>query len=212
VGTSAAGLPLQPWFGTSFYSYLVFEDPKWDYRTMDFRRDLSTALTKVGSILDSNDPDLRRFRDRGGKLIQFHGWGDAAIPATASIEYYERVKRTLAKDGAEPLESFYRLFMAPGLGHCAGGMGPNDFGNLGMVGLGRSDPDRDIHAALERWVEQGVAPERIVAEGVRPGDPPHDPAKGIKITRPLCPYPKTARYRGIGSSDDAASFTCSERR
>ena len=207
---SGTGLPLQAWFGTSFYSNMVFEDSTWDYRTIDFDRDLALALRKAGSALDSNDPDLRRFRDRGGKLIQYHGWGDAAIPAGGSIEYYERVKATLERSQGKPVEDFYRLFMVPGMSHCAGGAGPNDFGNVGLFGVDRSDPERDVHAALERWVEKGVAPDRIIAAGTRPSRSPDDTAAAVKLTRPICPYPRTARYRGSGSGDDAGSFVCSE--
>jgi feruloyl esterase len=204
---SGQGLPLQAWFGTTFYQNMVFEDPKWDYHAIDFDRDLATALGKVGPILDATNPDLSPFRDRGGKLIQFHGWGDAAIPGYSSIEYYEHVRAKLA-GGKPAVDDFYRLFMVPGMGHCAGGIGPGDFGNLGLLGTSSTDPERDIHAALVRWVEQGVAPDRLIAKGVRPTDPPNDPSKGAPITRLLCPYPSRPQYRGTGSTDSAESFAC----
>ena len=211
VGTTPMGLPIQAWFGTTFYSAMVYEDPKWDYRGYDLDRDLAKAMAKTSGILDSNDPNLAPFRDRGGKLLQYHGWGDAAISAHSSIDYYERVKRTLAGSKGKPIDEFYRLFMAPGMGHCGGGAGPNRFGNeLGEDTKG--DPDRDVRAALERWVEKGVAPDRLVASGIRSGDPVGDPAKETKITRPLCAYPKTAHYKGSGNTDDAANFACSVPR
>ena len=209
VRTSPTNLPLQAWFGTGFFANMVFEDPKWDYRTMDFDRDLAAAVRKTGGALDSNDPDLRPFRDRGGKLIQYHGWGDAAIAPASSIEYYERVKAALGKSKDKPVEDFYRLFMVPGMGHCAGGIGANDFGNFQAAEPAQADPDHDVLAALARWVEHGVAPERFIAAGTRPGDAITPPPAPVKLTRPLCPYPKTAHYRGSGSSDDAASFSCS---
>jgi feruloyl esterase len=209
LGPSPVGLPIQAWFGTGFYANLVFGDPKWDFHGFDLDRDLATALTRVGGLLDSNDPNLAPFRDRGGKLVQFHGWGDAAITASSSIEYYERVKRTLEGPPGKPVADFYRLFMVPGMGHCAGGAGPSHFGN----GLATApDADHDIRAALERWVEQGTAPEMLIASGIRSGDPVGDPAKETKITRPLCRYPKTAKYSGSGSTDLAASFSCSETK
>ena len=211
VGTSPTGLPLQAWFGTTFYSAMVYEDPKWDYRGYDLDRDLAKAMAKTGGILDSNDPNLAPFRDRGGKLLQYHGWGDAAISAHSSIDYYERVRRTLAASKGKPIDEFYRLFMAPGMGHCGGGAGMNHFGNE-LSEDTKGDPDRDVRAALERWVEKGVAPDRLVASGVRSGDPVGDPTKETKITRPLCAYPKTAHYKGSGSTDDAANFACSVPR
>ncbi len=212
VGSGTGGLPLQAWFGTTFYQDMVFENPKWDYRTMDFDADLRKALEKSAPALDATNPDLRPFRDQGGKLIQFHGWGDAAIPGFSSIAYFQRVKKMLGRSKDKPVDDFYRLFMVPGMGHCAGGIGPGDFGNLGLVGPSSSDPDRDIHAALERWVEQGVAPERLTASGVRPTEPPNDAAKGAPISRLLCPYPKSPRYQGKGSTDDAGSFACTPPR
>ena len=94
--------------------------------------------------------------------------------------------------------------------YCGGGIGPASFGNDGP-GVAATDPDRDIVAALDRWVEKGVAPERIIATGIRPGEPIDDPAKVTKLTRPLCAYPKIAEYRGTGSADDAANFACRGR-
>jgi feruloyl esterase len=195
-------------FGSSHYGHAVFEDLKWDFRTKNFDSDVAYSIEKTGAILDSNNPDLRSFRANGGRLIQYHGWGDAAIPAAMSIEYYERVRAFFAKypdarSESRPIESFYRLFMVPGMGHCGGGIGPNTFGNGGRSGASTTpDPDSDLLAALERWVEQGTAPERFIATGTVVGDP----AK--TLTRPLCPYPKVARYNGTGDPNIAESFTC----
>ena len=156
-------------------------------------------------MLNSNNPDLRSFRARGGKLIQYHGWGDAAIPATSSIAYYEKVKDFMNKypDGrsssAQPLDSFYLLFMVPGMGHCAGGNGPNTFGNRPGAPI---DPDHDVVAALEQWVEKGIAPKQLIGTGKATGD------SSATLTRPLCAYPQTAHYNGSGDTNQAANFTC----
>ena len=139
------------------------EDPSWDFRKWNFESDYALAVDKTGALLSSTSPDLRSFRATGGKLIQFHGWGDAAIPGLASIEYYDRVRAFMAKypDGrtSRPAEvdEFYRLFMVPGMGHCSGGIGPNTFGNDdGRSGASTTpDPSSDLPAALERWVERG---------------------------------------------------------
>ena len=196
-------------FGNSFYGQAVAEDPTWDFRKWNFESDFAYAVEKTGGILNSTSPDLRSFRATGGKLLQYHGWGDAAIPASASIEYYDRVRTFMAKypDGRSTspaaVDQFYRLFMVPGMGHCAGGIGPNTFGNGGRSAASpTADPDRDVVAALERWVERGVAPDRIIASGTQGGD------ASKPMTRPLCPYPQTARYNGAGDPYVAESFTC----
>lgn len=196
--------PFLPWFGLGFYEKMVFEKSPWDYRTLDFDRDVATARTKLAAILSSDNPDLAAFRRRGGKLIQYHGWGDAAISATGSIDYYERVKATLGGS----VEDFYRLFMVPGMGHCGGGIGPTNFGNGDFDAATAADPERDIHAALDRWVEKGIAPERIIATGQRPANGDTDFTRMTKLSRPLCVFPKIAEYQGSGSIDSAANFVC----
>ena len=197
---------IQYGLGNSYYGQAVFEDPSWDFRKLDFDKDVAYGDEKLGGTLNSNSPDLRSFRARGGKLIQYHGWSDGAISPLHSIEYYEKVRGFMSKapdprnQNARAVEDFYRLFMVPGMGHCAGGLGPNVFGNRGVYTS--RDADHDIFAALERWVENGVAPDKIVGSG-KAAD---DPAK--TISRPLCPHPQAARYNGSGDPNSAASFTC----
>jgi feruloyl esterase len=186
-------------FGNSFYSDVVFPNSKWDFRTMNFDKDVALGDEKGGSILNSSSPDLRAFRAHGGKLLQYHGWGDPAISALSSIDYYRRVQAFLAKDPGVGLQDFYRLFLVPGMGHCAGGAGPNKFGNNGGA---TGDPERDVVAALERWVEKGTAPDKIIGTGTAADDP------SKTLTRPLCAYPKVARYKGTGDPNNAASFQC----
>jgi feruloyl esterase len=186
-------------FGTNFFKFIVYGDAGWDYKTFSMERDYKDAVKKVAAVLDSADPDLRRFKARGGKLILYHGWCDAAIPAQGAIDYYESVVK---KMGAKSAGEFVRLLMVPGMQHCMGGAGPSQFGQGGVA---QGDPRSNLAAALERWVEQGAAPEEVIATKYRKG---MDPASGVERTRPLCAYPKTARYKGAGSTDDAANFEC----
>ena len=136
LGTASA----QFLFGNSFFGQAVHEQTAWDWRTMDFEADVKLADEKTGSILNSYNPDLRSFRDHGGKLIQYHGWGDAAIAPLDSIAFYEKVQSFLKRypdprdSSPTDIRTFYRLFMAPGLQHCAGGPGPTSFGNNELFG------------------------------------------------------------------------------
>jgi feruloyl esterase len=125
---------------------------------------------------------MRTFKQRGGKLLMYHGWSDQNFSALSTIRYYESVRETV---GAGQIGDWLRLFLAPGMGHCGGGAGPNAFDHL---------------AALEQWVEKGNAPAVITAA--------HSTSGKLDRTRPLCPYPQVAKYRGAGSIDEATNFTC----
>ena len=186
-------------FTNGFFRNLVYENPQWNYRTADFESAYSAADRKLASVLNATDTDLRPFAAHGGKLILYHGWSDPAIPAGSTIEYYNQVSATV---GAQQTTAFVRLYMAPGMQHCGGGPGPDDFGELG--GSSRTDPDHDIYTALEQWVEGGKAPNTIIA--TKHAD--DDPEKPVKMTRPLCPYPEVARYKGEGDTNIASSFAC----
>jgi feruloyl esterase len=186
-------------FSTQFFKNMVYEDPAWDLKTFDLNRDTKVADDKMARILNATDPNLKRFKERGGKLILYHGWSDAAIPAQNIIDYYQSV---ISKMGAKDAGTFVRLFMVPGMQHCSGGSGPNSFGQGGVA---QGDPQRDIAAALERWVENGIAPEQIIATKYKSGS---NADSGVERTRPLCAYPFVARWRESGSTDDAANFTC----
>jgi Tannase and feruloyl esterase len=181
-----------------FFRNIVFEDPSWNEKAYDADRDGKFTEQKLSSIIDATDPDLSRFSAHGGKLIMYHGWSDPIIPAMMSVEYYERAVKHL---GAKAAGHGIRLFMVPGMGHCGGGPGPNSFGQFAA---GSGDPANKVGAALQRWVEQGIAPERIVATK-HEGD---DPKREVVRTRPLCPFPLVARYRGSGSTDNESSFEC----
>jgi feruloyl esterase len=194
-------------FGNSGFGQSVYEQSSWDFRSMTFTDELDFAYHKNGWLLNSTSPDLRSFRDRKGKLIQYHGWGDAAISPYNSIAYYESVQGFLTKypdprtDASKPVSDFYRLFMVPGMGHCGLGAGPNRFG-APLQNWDPNDPERDVLAALDRWVVTGVAPDHILGQGTVPGD------SSKKLTRPLCPYPQVARYKGAGDPYDAVNFEC----
>lgn len=188
-------------FGTQFFKNMVHKDASWDYRTFDVARDLKAADDAVGSALNAINPDLSAFQKRGGKLILFHGWNDAALPPAATIDYQRSV---VAKLGEKSADSFVRTYMIPGLQHCSGGPGATNFGVLPGLPPVEPDPASNMSAALVRWVEDGIAPSSIIATKYKGPAP----AEGIAFTRPLCPYPQVARYKGTGSVDDAANFVC----
>jgi len=136
----------------------------------------------------------------------FHGWADAAVPPLNSVKYFESVG---AKLGAAKRNEFMRLFMVPGMQHCIAGQGPSSFGGI-TAAVQPPDPSGDVSAALERWVEQGVAPDAIRA--VKPKNlllGMFDPTQGgVERTALLCPYPRQAKWNGKGEAGDAASYTC----
>ena len=163
--------------------YGVFKDPKWNYKTLNFDSDVTASEKAGGDAMDANDPDLRPFLAHGGKLLMYHGWADPGIAPGVSVNYYEAA---LAKmDSVKNLQDSLRLFMVPGMFHCGGGDGPNTFDTL---------------AALEQWRENGKAPDQLIASHMTNGV--------ADRTRPLCPYPQIAVYKGSGSTDRAENFSC----
>ena len=182
---------------TTFFANTVFENPAYDFKTFRFPDDVTFSLNKQygGETLEfihhAESPDLRAFVSRGGKIIIWHGFSDPLPQPTDTIAYYEKVdkffkKHSKGKEKAR-VEDFARLFLLPNVGHCGGSApgGPNTWDPL---------------TALERWVEHGVAPEKIIASRVNNGV--------VERTRPICAYPKRARYVGSGSINDASNFVC----
>jgi hypothetical protein len=164
----------------TFFRDLVFKDPKWDFRTFDYDRDVTRSTQAGSEQLDVAPPGLDNYFAGGRKLLLSHGWADGLIPPLSTVNFYKDLTAHLgAKKGADA-----RLFMIPGMGHCAGGDGPFVF---------------DAISTIDKWVETGRAPERIVVS-----NPPNAPVR----TRPLCPFPQEAVYTGKGSTDDEKNFQC----
>ncbi len=208
AASNAPGRSVLSVMGVGFFSNFVYEKADWDPRSFNLERAVNDADAKMAQVLNATDPDLRRFKAHGGKAIIYHGWSDPAIPPLNSIDYYNAVT---AKMGQHESDSFLRLFMAPGMQHCDGGPGPDSFGQTGIAGqtgiVTSQDVEHNIFAALLRWVEEREAPSKIIA--TKYVDDSHA-AKGVIMTRPLCPYPQVAKYTGHGSTDDDASFACTK--
>lgn len=183
----------------SFMRWIVF-GPKFDsVRDFDYDKD-PESLVPFEKDQDSDNTDLSGFKAHGGKLIMYNGWADHSTPPLRTVQYYKDVRQ---KNG-EDADGFVRLFMMPGLYHCNGGPGPNVFGGLGQIGYKRNDPESDVIGALDRWVDQGIAPAKLITIKFKNDDP----RQGVARTRPACPYPQSAKYKGSGSIDDAANFVC----
>jgi feruloyl esterase len=193
------GRSLQHAFGAGFFADMMFQDPAWDYTKFNFDHDVRSTDDKMGPILNATDANLEKFKKRGGKLIMYHGWSDAAISPVNSVNYYNSV---VGKMGHKQAGEFVELYMVPGMQRCGGGPGVTEFGAAGPTA---SDPQHSVSIAIERWVEDGVAPAEIIAAKYKADG---NPASGVVRTRPLCPYPQVAKYKGSGSTDDAANFVC----
>jgi feruloyl esterase len=184
-GDPPAGRPLE--IPLDWFRYFLTQNPKWEWTSLtqeSYEQFWEQSVEQFGAVIATDNPDLTAFRDRGGKLVAWHGWADPLIYADGTIDYFERVQKQMG--GPEKTARFFRLFMAPGVGHCAGGAGPNPAGQFD---------------AVVKWVEEGTAPATL--DAIR-----RDPSGKIVRSRPLCQYPLVARYKGRGSTDDAASFEC----
>jgi len=183
-------------FVQNYFRFMVTGDPKANVLTTSVDKLLRESREKEAADLDATNPDLSRFAGRGGKLILYHGWNDPAISPGNSVAYFESVEREM---GTERAASFVRLYMIPGMEHCSGGPGASAFGQFGMETA--KGPKYGLFDALENWVEKGSPNDNIIATKYAAG------AKAA-FTRPLCAYPKVARYTGSGDVNDAANFAC----
>jgi feruloyl esterase len=177
-----AGGPQPLAVGADLFKFVVFKDPKWDFHSFDLARDYD-AVRRIDNLdLSPSSPDLKAFAARGGKLLIYQGWADQNVAPQSTVDYYNSVVKTL---GQKQVDDSVRLFFAPGMAHCGGGEGPNVF---------------DALTSLEQWREQGKAPSSILAT--------HSTNGTVDRSRPLCPFPQVAKYKGSGSIDDAANFAC----
>jgi hypothetical protein len=186
-------------FGAGFFANMVFSKADWDILHANLDDAVSAADQKMALVLNSTDPNLAAFKSRGGKLIIYHGWNDAAISALNTIDYYTSV---IAKMGQQNADTFVRVYMVPGMQHCAGGPGAESFG--AGISSTPTDPQHSLQLSLEQWVEKGAAPTIVIATKFAQG------TRTPTMTRPLCPYPQSAKYDGKGDPNSAASFTCAK--
>ena len=169
---------LIPWLR---YMAFTIDDPEFDWQQLDLEKDWP-RMAAMSAIFNADNPDLSAFRNSGGKLLMYHGWGDIGVSPIMTVQYYDEVMQTM---GAEQTRSFFRTFMIPGMFHCYGGRNVDRF---------------DTMTTLINWVEAGLAPDRIIASAAK--------NNRTTRTRPLCPYPKVARYTGRGDSNQAENFKC----
>jgi len=156
----------------------AFQNADYDWHSFDLDRDMPIIDQKIGFV-DATDPDLKKFKAHGGKLLLYAGWADTGITPVNTVGYYESLVKTM---GADSTKDFAKLFMVPGMGHCRGGEGPDSFDTIGT---------------LESWREKAQTPVTIAATNKRSG-----------LSRPLCPYPQYAKYSGTGDLKDAAHWSC----
>ncbi|HEX6840618.1 MAG TPA: tannase/feruloyl esterase family alpha/beta hydrolase [Stellaceae bacterium] len=187
----------------------IEQNPAFDWQTLDvasFTTGFRESQEKFHEVTGTDDPDLSAFRHHGGKIITYHGWTDQLIFPRGSIDYFDRV--VAANGGLQRVRDFDRLFMVPGMNHCAGGAGAVNFGQSGVTPVAL-DPEHDAVLALQRWVEQGVAPDSFVATtDPQPLHAAENPTNPATFTRLLCPFPEVARYTGTGDPNSAANFAC----
>jgi feruloyl esterase len=179
-GTSGSPRPLG--MSDDLFKYVIFGNPNWDFMSLDLSKHLDMARKADKGELSPASANIKPFVGRGAKLLIYHGWGDQNISPRSSTRYYDRLVGTL---GQGQVDQSVRLYMVPGMGHCGGGEGPDQF---------------DMLTALEDWRELGKAPAEVIATKMTNGK--------VAFTRPLCPYPQVARYRGSGSTNEASNFFC----
>jgi pimeloyl-ACP methyl ester carboxylesterase len=192
AGTEGSPLKGKPFsIALEYWIYYLAQDPKWDWSTLTyagFEQLWQKSVEQFGAVLGTDNPDLTRFRDRGGKIIIYHGLADQLVPVAGTIEYYQRVQQCMG--GEKSTATFARLFLVPGVDH--------GFHGAGAAPIG-------VNEAILRWVEEGPAPDRLIAEK-------RESSGKVIRTRPLFPYPQVAKYKGSGSTDEAANFVSTTPR
>ena len=178
-------------YGANFYRNFIYQDKNWSFHGFDLDKGRADAVRMIGHSMNADDVHFAEFKAHDGKLIQYAGMVDSIVTPLSSVKFYHAV---VAAQGQKPdtaalarTQEFYRLFLAPGVDHCGGGPGPNQFGQAG----GGGDAEHDLVVALEQWVEKDVPPTRIVATKFVSDDK----AKGVAMTRPLCLFPKSRNTR-----------------
>ncbi|MGB7354608.1 MAG: tannase/feruloyl esterase family alpha/beta hydrolase [Acidobacteriaceae bacterium] len=194
------GSALGPRFVRNYFRYMVPGDPKTNVLSANLDDLLHQSRAKEADNLDATNPDLSRFAAHGGKLILYHGWNDPAISPYNTVAYFESVEKQM---GGDKVDSFARLYMVPGMEHCAQGPGASAFGQFGMESA--ASPKYGLFDSLQNWVEKGSPDATVIATKYKAGK---DGAMETDFTRPLCAWPKVARYTGSGDPNDAANFTC----
>jgi feruloyl esterase len=167
-----------------FFKYIAFENPDWDFRTFDADADTRKIDARLGPIINHTQTDLNAFKKSGGKLIMYQDWNETWVPPRTATTYYEDVVKTMG--GESKTRDFFRLFMIPNFSMCAA-MYPGTF---------------DPMQAMQKWVEEGIAPDQIKATYSNSGK--------VTKTRPVCTYPEVAIYKGNGDTNDAANFKCAK--
>jgi hypothetical protein len=194
------GASLGSRFVRNYFRYIATDNPKTDILTTSMSDLLRQSREKGAPNLDATNPDLSRFAAHGGKLILYHGWNDPAISPLNTVMYVGSVEGAM---GAQKAETFLRLYMVPGMEHCLGGPGASAFGQFGTATA--AEPKYGLFDSLVNWVEKGSPIENVTATKYGAGP---DAKMKVTFTRPLCAFPKVARYKGTGDQNDAANFTC----
>jgi feruloyl esterase len=210
-------------FSNNLFQNMVVDSPSFDFHTFNFAGDVAFFDAKLASIINSNNPDLSAFKSQGGKLLMWHGWTDTTLEPRSTVNYYNSVVAVTGggltlddllagrgnngalhshrREHLEDTQEYFRLFMAPGVNHCGGGLGPNSsFAYTLANAVGSLDADHDILAALDRWVTTGAAPDTLIAS--------HFTAGVADKTRPVCAYPRIARFNGKGDPNSPSSWAC----
>jgi feruloyl esterase len=181
----------------NYFKGMVFENKDWDFHAFDVDKDTRLAIQKTGKYVDGSNPDLKPFKKAGGKIIMVSSWNSLALPNRSYVEYYQNVEKAVG--GRQQTQDFARMFAIPG--------------GSGCVGFGGTGEDFNAFDALQKWVEEKKAPDKIIVQYREAGSRGAGGMGGggkVTRTRPVCPYPQVAKYKGSGDIDDAANFTCAE--